>query len=369
MSLAVKTYRPKDAIFPVASTVIYGKNEAILIDAQFQVSRAKELVQMIRGLGRNLTTVFISYHDPDYYFGLQTIREAFPDIRILSTPQTAWLIGATHDAKLAVWKDQMGADAPSETIVPQAMTAPLTLEGEQIEVRQAEDDAEHSFLWIPSLKTALGGIPVATGAHLWMADTQTLKAVDKWVARLDDMAALGLDVLIPGHAGGDTSTDPATLDFVRTYLRDWRAVAETAKTADDIVAAMTQKYPDLPGKDSLTMGAVVFMGDTPWEVVPLFPAVGRKVRVDFGKFVFELDFRDNRTMSFVGTEGLFVGVKDTVEYTAVPVGPSVWMVYWIEPVAGANVVHVHNYGTGKVWTNIAGTDLSFTNVGGTLTLL
>ena len=65
MSLAVKTYRPKDAIFPVASTVIYGKSEAILIDAQFQASRAGELVQMIRDLGRTLTTVFITHHDPD----------------------------------------------------------------------------------------------------------------------------------------------------------------------------------------------------------------------------------------------------------------------------------------------------------------
>ena len=62
-------------------------------------------------------------------------------------------------------------------------------------------------------------------------------------------------------------------------------------------------------------------------------------------------------------------MKDTVEYTALPVGQSVWMVYWTEPVAGANVVHVHNYATGKVWTNITGTDHSFTNVSGALTLV
>lgn len=128
MSLSLKTYYPENAIFPVASTVIWGARDAILIDAQFQASRAEEVVALIKGLGRNLTTIFISHHDPDYYFGLDTIHRAFPGARIVSTPQTAWLIASTRDDKLAVWKDQLGADAPKELILPEPVTGALELD-------------------------------------------------------------------------------------------------------------------------------------------------------------------------------------------------------------------------------------------------
>ena len=44
------------------------------------------------------------------------------------------------------------------------------------------------------------------------------------------------------------------------------------------------------------------------------------------------------------------------------------MVYWHEPSTGSNVVHVQDWNTGTVWTNIAGKDGSFTNLKGTIKL-
>ena len=40
-----------------------------------------------------------------------------------------------------------------------------------IEIRQAKDDAAHIFLWVPALKTVLGGVSVFTGSHPWLADS------------------------------------------------------------------------------------------------------------------------------------------------------------------------------------------------------
>ena len=118
--LSLKVYNPgTKAIFPVSSTIVYGKKDAALIDAQFQKQYAEEVVKEIKALKKNLKYVFISYNDPDFYFGLDVIHKAFPEAQILSTAQTTYLIEASKDFKLNVWKDQLKSDAPDSLIVPQ----------------------------------------------------------------------------------------------------------------------------------------------------------------------------------------------------------------------------------------------------------
>lgn len=90
MSLAFHIYHPgAKAIFDVTSTVITGEKEAFLVDAQFQKQYAEELAARIKDSGKELKVIYISHFDPDYYFGLDVLAEAFPKARILSTAQTA----------------------------------------------------------------------------------------------------------------------------------------------------------------------------------------------------------------------------------------------------------------------------------------
>ena len=358
----------KEAIFPVTSTIVYGPHEAMLVDAQFQKRYADLLVQMIKATGRTLKYIYISHSDPDYYFGLAEIRKAFPAARVISTAQTAYLISATKDAKLQVWKDKLGADAPTELPVPDAVVSDeLTLDGEKILVRSNREDPAHSYLWVPSARTILGGISVLTGEHLWMADTTTPSAIDAWLRVVAGMKDLAPARVIAGHfLASDES--PAQLDFVDDYLEAYRQAASGRKSSSDIVAAMTARFPELPGRETLEFGAKVFAGEADWHVASPYPLIGRVATVDFGGAAFRLNFVDNRTMSFADTSGAFQGVKDTVQYTAVEVSRNVFMVYWHEPSTGSNVVHVQDWNTGTVYTNIAGKDGSFTYLKGTIKL-
>ncbi|MCW3159985.1 MoaF-related domain-containing protein [Chryseobacterium oryctis] len=138
---------------------------------------------------------------------------------------------------------------------------------------------------------------------------------------------------------------------------------------DAIVNFMVKKYPDLHGKDELTMGVKVFLGEMNWDLKSPYPAIGRKVEVDFGEMKFVLDFKDNKTMSFIGTEGSLKGSSDTVQYTAVEVAKNVFMVYWHEPKQGSNVTHIQDYNQKTVYTNIASKDGSFIHLKGKLTIL
>jgi len=97
-ALKLTTYNPQEkAIFPVSSTLISGKKEAILFDAQFSTTEGKALVELIRQSGKELTTVYITGGDPDFYFGLQPIVEAFPQVKIKATATIVDHINHTKD--------------------------------------------------------------------------------------------------------------------------------------------------------------------------------------------------------------------------------------------------------------------------------
>lgn len=368
-NLKVKVYNPgTKAIFPITSTIIYGDKDAILVDAQFQKQYAEQLVKEIKATGKNLKTVFISHSDPDFYFGLDVIKKAFPNAKIISTAQTAYLISASKDDKMGVWKPQLKADAPSEIIIPEAVTSIPDLEGNKIEIRQNLEDPGHSFLWIPSIKTIAGGISVSVGSHLWMADTQNAKAIDQWIGQIDAMKGLKPEKVIPSHFA-ELSTSPQSLDFVKSYLENYKQAVTENKTSPAIVDFMVEKYPSLPGKEELEMGAKVFLKEMDWDLKSPYPAIGHKVEVDFGTVKFILDFKDNKTMTFTGTEGSSKNSTGTVEYTAVEVAKNVFMVYWHEPHLGLNVTHIQDYNKNIMYSNIAGPDGAFTHPKGMLKIL
>lgn len=367
--IKTKSYNPgTNAIFPVTSTIIYGERDAYLVDAQFQKQYAEALVKEIRALKKNLKIVYISHSDPDYYFGLDVIKKNFPQAQIVSTAQTAYLINASKDEKMAVWKDQLKADAPSELIVPQAIDKLPDLEGNKIEIKYNNDDNAHSYLWIPETRTILGGISVSQGTHVWIADTQTPKALENWIKLIRNMKALNPRTVIPSHyVKADYS--PENLDFMQNYLSEFKTASKMHNDASKIIEYLEHKFPNLAGKDELVLGAKVFTGEMKWDLKNPYPVIGHYAVVNFGAAKFQLNYKDNKNMTFKGIEGTFKDDTDNVQYNAVEVAPNVFMVYWHEPKSGSNVVHVQDFNKNEVYTNIAAPDGSFTNLKGTISIM
>lgn len=368
--LTLKVYNPgTSAIFPVTSTIVYGKKDAALIDAQFQKQYAEQVVKEIKNMKKNLKYVFVSYHDPDYYFGLNVIHKAFPEAKIISTAQTAYLIEASKDMKLDVWKKQLGTDAPDTLIVPEVVDSLPAIEGNALEVKYSKDDSAHPFVWIPSLKAIIGGGSVTEGGHIWMADTQGDKGIAKWLQVISAMKQLEPATVVPAHFVSSDYT-PKVLDFVEKYLADYRQAAAKSNNADELTAAMEKAWPQLPGKDNLVFSAKVFKGEQEWKIFTPYPPIGRAIKVDFGAFAFRNSFKDAHHMTFLGLNGGYKGVTDNVLPTVVEVSPNVFMVYWSEPNSTkSNVVHVQNYNTGTVWTNIAAPDGKFYNMQGKMSVV
>lgn len=265
--LEVEVYNPGDkAIFPVSSEIVLGTTDAVLIDAQFQRNDAQALVSKLQNSGRKLTTVYISHSDPDYYFGLAEIQAAFPDAKIVASAPTVAAIKASMDGKLAYWGPILKDQAPTRLVLPAVLVGDrITLDGQMLKIKGLKSASpQRSYVWIPSLKTVVGGVVVSSGIHVWVADTQTRKSRHDWQTTLKGMAALKPLAVVPGHYLGDTPVGLGAVTFTAGYLKAFDAQAVRAKDSAALIAAMKSAYPQLGDVESLELSAKVVKGEMHW---------------------------------------------------------------------------------------------------------
>ncbi|EKN43570.1 MULTISPECIES: MBL fold metallo-hydrolase [Pseudomonas syringae group] len=265
--LKIDVYNPAEkAIFPVSSELITGQHDAVLIDAQFQRNDAEALVQKIKASGKKLTTVYISHSDPDYYFGLDVIQAAFPEAKIVASEPTVKAIKASMQGKLAYWGPILKDNASAKLVLPEVLKGDhLTLEGQPLEIKGLQGPApQRSYVWIPSLKAVVGGVVVSSGIHVWVADTQTPKSRQDWLATLKGIEALKPTTVIPGHYLGEVPEGTKAVTFTADYLKSFEEHAAKTRDSAALIDAMKKAWPQLAEPSSLELSAKVIKSEMKW---------------------------------------------------------------------------------------------------------
>lgn len=252
-----------------APVLITGPSEALLIDGGFSYPDGRALAQAIKATGKTLIGIYVSQSDPDYYFSLKPVLEAFPGTKVMAASETIAAIKGNVEKKLAVWGPQLKENGPqtlSDIILPEALDGPtLKVDGEIIEIIAAEAGlANRRYLHVPSLQAVFGGVMIFSGVHVWTADTQTKEARAAWVATLDKIAALKPAVVVPGHMVPDAKTDLSGVAHTKSYLLAFEE--ELGKAADSaaLKAAMEARFPGLGMGVALDIGAKVAKGEMKW---------------------------------------------------------------------------------------------------------
>ena len=265
--LSVKVYNADGNSFNVNSTLVVGDKEAMVIDAGFTRADALRIAANVLDSGKQLKTIYVSQADPDYYFGVETLKEIFPQADVVTTPAVLEKINAKKAGKVAFWGPKMGANAPRSPVVPRALEGnTLTLDGQTIEIRGTQGVLAHRpYAWIPSIQAVVGNIGVFGGMHVWTADTQTAAERAAWVAQLDDMAALKPALVVPGHMKAGTQVDASSITFTKDYLQTFEKNLAASKNSAELVNAMKQSYPQVTdGAMSLDIGHKVNKGEMKW---------------------------------------------------------------------------------------------------------
>ena len=244
LQLQVITGSPEG--FLVNSTLVSGDKEAVLIDAELTLADGKRVADAVTASKKTLTTVFVTHFHPDHYFGFVSVKEAFPNVKLVALPATVEEIQKTWEAKVKQWKPLFHDAIPAKPLLPEPLIGDsLTVDGVKLEVVGAQqgDSANNSYVWIPSLRAVIAGDIVYDDVFPWTAETtpQTRKA---WAGTLDKLSALNPEIVVPGHQKADHKQAASNIAFTKSYLAAWDEALATSKKPADLQAKIKAKYPD-----------------------------------------------------------------------------------------------------------------------------
>jgi glyoxylase-like metal-dependent hydrolase (beta-lactamase superfamily II) len=226
--LSLQVYNADAGSFHVNAVLVSGKTDAVLLDTGFTRTDALRIAAMVLESKKTLKTIYISQADPDFYFGIETLQQNFPQAKIVCTAATLKKIQATVAAKLQLWGPRLGDNAPKNVPLPEALEGTsIALEDQVLEIRGLDDALPHrSYVWIPSLKAIAGGVNIFGGLHVWTADTQSTAERAEWKTKLMGMSSLKPQTVIPGHSAPGEKQDESQITYTQDYSpdssRSWR---------------------------------------------------------------------------------------------------------------------------------------------------
>ena len=251
-----------------APVLLTGATEAALIDGGFTYPDGRAVADAIKATGKRLTLIYISQSDPDYYFSLRPITAAFPDARVIAASATVAAIRGNVEKKLAIWGPQLKENGPqilADVVIPDAFDGKtLTVDGETIEIVDAEGLPNRRYLWVPSLQAVFGGVLIFSGVHVWTADTNGTVQRAAWRANLDAIAARKPAIVVAGHMAPTAAADASAINHTKAWLLAFEE--ELAKAADSAAlnAAMKARFPKLGMEVAIDIGAKVATGEMKW---------------------------------------------------------------------------------------------------------
>lgn len=245
-ALTATVFTSSEKTFNVTSTLIAGSREAVLVDGQFSLSEARRLADQITASGKKLTAVFITHAHPDHWFGLEVIKERFPDARLLASPAVVAEMRTLAQPKVAQWKPMLGDDVTSSPVFPESFAGDhLDLEGQRIDLVTLEPGEIESsvVLHVPSIKTVVTGDMAYNGVHVWLAETNSARRKG-WLRNIDKVRALGATVVVAGHKVPDRADTPAVLDDTAKYIQDFEKAVTDSKDAASLQQKMLAIHGD-----------------------------------------------------------------------------------------------------------------------------
>lgn len=264
--LTVQVINADAGSFHVNAALVTGPTEAVVIDTGFTRADALRIAARVLDSGKTLTTIFISNADPDFFFGAEVLKQLFPQARVLTSPAVRDKIQAKMAGKVAFWGPKLGANAPRQPLLPDALTGTtLTVDGEAIELRGSTGVLAHRpWMWIPSSRAIVGNIAVFGQLHVWTADTPKTAEREAWRAQLADMLALQPAIVVPGHMAAGTALDAGSIRYTLDYLTRFETELPKAANAAALIATMQQAYPQAGLAIALDIGAKVNKGEMAW---------------------------------------------------------------------------------------------------------
>jgi glyoxylase-like metal-dependent hydrolase (beta-lactamase superfamily II) len=232
---------------PVASTLIYGEHDAVLVDPPFTYEQVSRVGDWIERSGKHLTAVYATHGHGDHWFGTDLLLQRFPDAVAYATDGTiAMMHKQATEGRAQMWDVDFPGQIPPSPVVYQTIPVDgIKLEGHQllaVEVGHTDTD-DTTVLHVPSIDLVVAGDVAYNGVHQYLLESAH-GGVEAWLAALDKVAALRPRAVVAGHKNKDLPDDPAILDQTRDYLLDALRLLAQKPSPQQYFDQMLALYPD-----------------------------------------------------------------------------------------------------------------------------
>jgi glyoxylase-like metal-dependent hydrolase (beta-lactamase superfamily II) len=230
----------------LSTTLIYGKNDAVLVDPRLTSDQAKAVGDWVEASGKKLTHIFVTHGHGDHWFTAGVLAERF-GAQVVASAGTIEQMHLHVSIREIFWDKLWPGQIPTSPVT--AVTVPgnrFTLEGHDlliIEVGHSDTD-ESSVLYVPDLGLVVAGDVIYNGVHQYLGESAN-GGRDAWRKAIDAVKALRPRWIVAGHKNKDLDDEAArVITETRQYLDDVDELLPKSGTARDFFNAMLQRYPN-----------------------------------------------------------------------------------------------------------------------------
>jgi glyoxylase-like metal-dependent hydrolase (beta-lactamase superfamily II) len=249
---------------PVSSTLIFGEQDAMLVDVPFTREQIQKVSDWIARSGKRLASIYVTHGHGDHWFGTAQVLKRFPGATVYATEGTIEVMRKQAvEGRAQLWDKMFPGLIPESPILAQPIPAEgLLLEGNVMQaIEVGHTDTDHtSILHVPSIGLVVAGDAVYNGVHQYFLEGGD-GGLQEWLKALDRVEELEPKAIVAGHKNRDLPDNPVTLDQTRQYLRDVIRLLDDKPSAREFFDQVVQLYPDRLNPGPVWYGALGLLGE------------------------------------------------------------------------------------------------------------
>jgi len=236
----VHTYTAPEDGWMVNTHIIELPEEVMVVDAQYTLVYAQEVVDFVRTRGKPISRLCITHYHPDHLLGAAAFSAP-----IFALHEVAAKIAAVGDRVASEEHDKRGDIIPAHALRAEHFIEP----GEQLiggvrfwfsRLRHAET-ADALVIGLPDSNILITQDLIYNKVHAFVGE----RAFDSWISALSSYETLPYDRILPGHGlpGGKE-----LFAGMRRYLTTAQNAYELSSEPAELRRRMIDAYPDFAGE-------------------------------------------------------------------------------------------------------------------------